>query len=121
MKGLKYPFTFQNGAPESAEGDELVASAVNQLFAQEKGERPRDEENGINITKYTFENNNHLLRANIRREVMLAFSRNEPRARLVSASARAYVGDEGVALEIEPVWRYRSKYYALTRLINTQR
>ena len=61
--GFKYPLTYVNGAPESVEGADLIASAINQLFAQEPGERPYDPDNGIALARYVFENNTNLLRA----------------------------------------------------------
>lgn len=122
MISLRYPFRLSSGAPESATGEEIVVSAINQLFAQDRGERVYDSTNGVSLTKYVFENNDSLLRANLRREITLALNRNEPRSELISAPVRTFERDnKSVLVEVTVLWRYRGRVYSLARSVTVER
>lgn len=122
MISLRYPFRISSGSPESATGEEIVVSAINQLFAQDRGERVYDSTNGVSLIKYVFENNDSLLRANLRREITLALNRNEPRAELISAPVRTFTqDDDSVLVEVTVLWRYRGRVYSLARAVSVER
>lgn len=118
MKGFSYPFTMTDEGPEVAEDEELVASAMAQLQSQEPDERPFQPYNGVSLWKYLFSNAEDLARGEIRREMMLAVTRNEPRVDPVRFPIRLKKTDFG-AWEVELVteWRYGRNVYSSKRTV----
>jgi len=116
-KGIKYPFNLFGGAPDEATDDVLVASALTQLFSQEKRERVYNDQNGVNLVAYVFDNLNDVLRANIRREIILAVSRFEGRVKIERVLVR-FVGVGGKrVVDLVLLWRYQGRVYSAARAL----
>lgn len=115
-KGFKYPFQMTDRGPETAENAELVASALTILFAQEKGERPYQPLNGIELWPQVFENETALAEANVRREIALGISRNEPRVELLRTPVGTRELESGAReVDLVAVWRYNGRTYSSRR------
>jgi len=117
-RGIRYPFNLFGGAPDEAKDGELVASALTQLFSQEKRERVYNDLNGINLTEYVFDNQNDVLKANVRRDIVLAVSRFERRVSIERVNVR-FVNVAGTkpTLDLELVWRYQGRAYSVARAV----
>lgn len=121
MKGIKYPFQIsdEKGAPEEAEEDELVASAITQLMSQRKGERPYRPLDGVDLHDYIFEHEEPLIRANVRRELQLGLTRFEPRVRVERVLAR-FIETAGGGKAFEPLvlWSFRGTTNSTSRQVD---
>jgi len=116
-KGIRYPFNLFGGSPDEASDDTLVASALTQLFSQEKRERVYNDLNGVNLVAYVFDSLNDVLRANIRREIILAVSRYEGRVKIEKVLVRfVRVGGQPV-VDLVLLWRYQGRVYSAARAL----
>jgi phage baseplate assembly protein W len=116
MKGFGYPFKIgSNGAPSEVRDEGVIASAMTQFFSQQKGERLYSRANGLSLQAYVFENEAEIVKANIRRDLMLGISRFEPRVEVLATLASYVVEDDQSSLQVTMVWRYRGKAYSVTR------
>jgi phage baseplate assembly protein W len=116
-RGIRYPFNLFGGAPTEATDDTLVASALTQLFSQEKRERVYADLNGVNLVSYVFDNLNDVLRANLRREITLAVSRFEGRVKIEKVVVRfVQVGGKPV-VDLVLLWRYQGRVYSAARAL----
>lgn len=119
MKGFAYPFEIGDDGPKTAEGAELVAGALTQLAAQEKGERPFQPSNGRNLWKFVFADVETLVAGDARRELTMATRRNEPRADVIRVDARADRRDNGAwEVNLTLVWQYDGEVYAASRPVS---
>lgn len=116
-KGIRYPFNLFGGAPSDAADDTLVASALTQLFSQEKRERVYADLNGVNLISYIFDNLDDVLRANIRREIILAVSRFEGRVKIEKVIVRFVRAGGHQVVDLVLLWRYQGRVYSAARAI----
>ena len=80
-RGLKFPLAPQ-GSFAMVEGAEAVDQALRTLLMTQPGERVRRPQWGCRLRSYLFEPNSVATRTLLRREVIEAISRFEPRVRL---------------------------------------
>lgn len=114
-RGIRYPFTLREGAPREAKDEVLVASALTQLFSQERGERVYNDDNGVSVLPYIFENEQALVAADIRREIVLAVARYEPRVSVESVPVQYSTIDGQRVLDSVVVWRYQGRVFSVGR------
>ena len=119
MRGFRYPFRFgTSGAPEEVEDEvELVASAVTQFLSQVAGERPYQPGNGLTALSYVFENESELVKANLRREIVLGLSRYEPRITVNRVLVRYVKQDPGKRIELTVLWEYNNRLFSTARTV----
>ena len=116
-RGIRYPFSLRAGFPQEAKDEVLVASALTQLFSQERGERVYGDTNGVSILPYTFESEEALVAADVRREIILAVSKHEPRVSIESVPVR-YKTEEGQRLlDLLMLWRFRGLLFSVSRTV----
>lgn len=116
-RGLKYPFSLRAGFPQEVKDEALVASSITQLFSQERGERVYSDTNGVSILPYTFETEEALIAADVRREIILAVSKHEPRVSIESVPVR-YKTEEGQRLlDLLMLWRFRGLLFSVSRSV----
>jgi phage baseplate assembly protein W len=114
-KGFGYPFRIRNGAPVEVRDSELVASSLFVLQSQDRGERPYDPENGVNLIEYVFENTSELVLAFARNELRVAVVNYEPRANLIAVdSYYESVDDQATSLVTQIFWEYGGKTFSST-------
>jgi len=79
------------------------------------GERVYNDNNGVSVLPYIFENEQDLVAADVRREIVLAVSRYEPRVSVESVSVR-YITIEGQrVLDSVVIWRYQGRVFSVGR------
>lgn len=116
-RGIRYPFTLREGAPKEAKDEVLIASALTQLFSQERGERVYNEDNGVSVLPYIFENEQELVAADVRREIVLAVAKYEPRVSVESVPVRYKTIEGQRVLDSVLLWRYQGRVFSVGRRI----
>jgi phage baseplate assembly protein W len=121
MRAIKYPFRIENGEPVEVDEDaDAVASAISLLTAQDNGDRVYDDPNGFSVYQYVFENNDSLLRANLRRAFRLAIERNESRIEPVAVFVRNLPGEVRGAdvVEVSLLWSFLGRTFGFSTEFN---
>jgi phage baseplate assembly protein W len=109
MFGFAYPLQITGGVPVRVDNEALIDAALLVQSATNKGDRPYDPLNGLNLESYVFSEVDSLTLANVRREVTLALSRNEPRISLQGVNAY-YTDEQGeTVMIIEVIWSYQNE------------
>lgn len=114
-RGILYPFSIREGAPKEAKDETLVASALTQLLSQERGERVYNDNNGVSLLPYIFEQETALVAADIRREIVLAVAKYEPRVSVETVPVQYRLVDNNSVLEAALVWRYQGRVFSVGR------
>lgn len=110
MYGFAYPFRIEGGQPVRVEDKALVDAALRIQSAQSQGDRPYDPLNGLDLERYVFAMVDSLTLADVRRDVTLALTRNEPRIELVGVKSYYTEQDaQDTALVVEIIWRYKGE------------
>lgn len=109
MFGFAYPLQIAGGVPVRVEDEALIDAALLVQSATNKGDRPYDPLNGLNLEAIVFAPVDSLTLANVRRDVTLALRRNEPRISLQGVNAY-YLEEQGeTVMIIEVIWSYQNE------------
>lgn len=83
LRGISFPFRKgYTSFPDSTQDDTLVGEELRALILTPTGQRVMRPQYGCNARLYVFDNNDVLLRAKVRQEVLRAISQNEPRVKV---------------------------------------
>ncbi len=94
--GIAYPFRRGAfGAPASNEGDRTIRDSLEQIFGVGRFERLMRPGSGSAVYALLFESDGPFLRARIVEEAKRAVREQEPRIRLLQASASIAESEEG--------------------------
>lgn len=90
IKGISLPFRKGSTSfPALVEDDTLVEDSLEAIIMTPVGQRVMRPKFGCNARLYVFENNNDILRAKVRQEVIRAIQVNEPRVKLTSVQVQS--------------------------------
>lgn len=113
MKGLSFPIKMNStGRLNTLSGPDRVAASMSLLFSQDRGDRPYNPTNGVNLYRYVFEDVGPLEAANVRRDIMLSVSRHEQRVTLLDVMTGIRADGSTRVFEVMPVWSFDGKQYA---------